>query len=208
MSDAFAAAGYGARPVGFGRKAAVVVVDLQLGFTGGTNPMAQSAHVDAATTRAGDVLADLRALDVPVLHTFVAYRGDWELGYWKAAGSLAAFTPDSDLAKVDPRVLAAGDAVVEKRFPSAFFGTDVASILRLWDVDTVIIMGATSSGCVRASIIDSFSHGFRTIVAEDCCGDQDAQAHADNMRDVGRRYADVMPGAEVVAHLRTAAALV
>lgn len=204
MSDAFTAAGYGARPVGFGRKSAVVVVDLQLGFTGGTNPMAQSAHVDAATTRAGEVLQELRALGVPVLHTFVAYRGPWELGHWKAAANLAAFTPDSDLATIDPRVLAPTDAVVEKRFPSAFFGTDVASILRFWDVDTVIVMGCTSSGCVRASIIDSFSHGFRTIVAEDCCGDQDAQAHADNMRDVGRRYADVLSGAEVIAQVRAA----
>ncbi|MCR2816542.1 isochorismatase family protein [Microbacterium jiangjiandongii] len=206
MSDAFTAAGYGARPVGFGRKTAVVVVDFQLGFTGGTNPMAQSPHVGAAVARASEVLADLRALDVPVLHTFVAYRGDWELGYWKAAGSLSAFTPDSDLAQVDPRVLAPTDAVVEKRFPSAFFGTDVASILRYWDVDTVVVMGCTSSGCVRASIIDSFSYGFRTIVAEDCCGDQDAQAHADNMRDVGRRYADVLSGEEIIAHLSAAAA--
>jgi len=147
------------------------------------------------------VLDRARELGVPVLHTFVAYRGEWELGYWKPRANLAEFAPDSDFARVDPRVLSETDAVIEKRFPSAFFGTDAASILRFWDVDTVVLMGATSSGCVRASIIDSFSHGFRTIVAEDCCGDQDAQAHADNMRDVGRRYADVVSGADVVAEL-------
>jgi maleamate amidohydrolase len=206
MTDAFAAAGYGAAPVGFGRKAAIVVVDFQLGFTGGVSPMAQSAHVVAAVDTAAGVLDRARELGVPVLHTFVAYRGDWELGYWRPRANLATFTPDSDFARVDPRVLAGTDAVIEKRFPSAFFGTDAASILRYWDVDTVVIMGATSSGCVRASIIDSFSHGFRTIVAEDCCGDQDAQAHADNMRDVGRRYADVVSGAHVVAELERIAA--
>lgn len=206
MTDAFSAAGYGARPVGFGRRAAIVVVDFQLGFTGGVSPMAQSPHVGAAVARAATVLDEARALGVPVLHTYVAYRGDWELGYWKAAGSLAAFTPGSHFAALDPRVHRDTDAVIEKRFPSALFGTDAASILRYWDVDTVIVMGCTSSGCVRASIIDSFSHGFRTIVAEDCCGDQDAQAHADNMRDVGRRYADVMSGDEVVAELTRLAA--
>src|SRR5690606_22426283 len=88
MTDAFAAAGYGARPVGFGRRAAIVVVDFQLGFTGGVSPMAQSPHVGAAVARAATVLDEARALGVPVLHTYVAYRGDWELGYWKAAGSL------------------------------------------------------------------------------------------------------------------------
>lgn len=201
MTDAFAAAGYGAAPVGFGRRAAIVVVDFQLGFTGGVSPMAQSSHVAAAVETAAGVLDRARELGVPVLHTFVAYRGEWELGYWKPRVNLAEFTPDSDFARVDPRVLAETDAVIEKRFPSAFFGTDAASILRFWDVDTVVLMGATSSGCVRASIIDSFSHGFRTIVAEDCCGDQDAQAHADNMRDVGRRYADVVSGAEVLSEL-------
>lgn len=201
MTDAFTAAGYGADTVGFGRRAAIVVVDFQLGFTGGVSPMAQSPHVSAAVETAEPVLNRARELGVPVLHTFVAYRGDWELGYWKPKANLAAFTPDSDFAKIDPRLLADTDAVIEKRFPSAFFGTDAASILRFWDVDTVILMGCTSSGCVRASIIDSFSHGFRTIVAEDCCGDQDAQAHADNMRDVGRRYADVISGAEVIAEL-------
>lgn len=201
MTDAFTAAGYGAKPVGFGRRAAIVVVDFQLGFTGGVGPMAQSAHVGAAVAKAADVLDHARSLGVPVLHTYVAYRGDWELGYWKPAQNLAEFTPDSDFARVDPRVLAGTDAVIEKRFPSAFFGTDAASILRFWDADTVIIMGATSSGCVRASIIDAFSHGFRTIVAEDCCGDQDAQAHSDNMRDVGRRYADVLSGDEIKREL-------
>ena len=163
--------------------------------------MAQSSHVADAVATASDVLTRARELGVPVLHTYVVYRGDWELGYWKPAANLAAFTPHSDFAKVDPRVLADTDAVIEKRFPSAFFGADAASILRYWDVDTVVIMGATSSGCVRASIIDAFSHGLRTIVAEDCCGDQDAQAHADNMRDVGRRYADVLSGAAVVEGL-------
>lgn len=200
MTDAFTSAGYGAKDIGFGRRAAIVVVDFQLGFTGGIGPMSQSPHVAAAVEKAAAALVEARALDVRVLHTTVEYSGEHELGYWKPS-TLVDFTPESEEAKIDPRVWDDGDVLVKKRFPSAFFGTDVASILRYWDVDTVIVMGCTSSGCVRASIIDSFSHGFRTIVAEDCCGDQDPQAHADNMRDVGRRYADVMPVADVLVAL-------
>jgi maleamate amidohydrolase len=70
-------------------------------------------------------------------------------------------------------------------------------------IDTTIITGCTTSGCVRASIVDSFSAGFRTIVPSDCCGDQDEEAHANNLRDVGRRYADVVDLRQVLAHIKT-----
>ncbi|MFM2475452.1 isochorismatase family protein, partial [Burkholderia cenocepacia] len=135
------------------------------------------------------------------IHTVVEYANEAELGWWKPAG-LVDFTPGSDAAAVDPRVLAEGDSVVVKRFPSAFFGTDVASMLRYLDVDTVVLMGCVTSGCIRASTIDSFSNGFRTILADDCCGDHDPGAHASNMRDVGRRYADVLHSDDVLAALR------
>ena len=198
--DPFTAAGYGAKEVGFGRKAAIVVVDFQLGFTDGVSPMARSPYIGAAVDRASDVLNRARELGVPVLHTVVAYSGPEELGYWKAA-NLDQFIPGSSHVEVDPRVLAESDTVVTKRYPSAFFGTDVASILRFWDIDTVIIMGCVTSGCIRATTIDAFSNGFRTIVAEDCCGDQDPEAHASNLRDVGRRYADVLPAEKILEQL-------
>jgi maleamate amidohydrolase len=200
-ADPFVAAGYGAKEVGFGRKAAVLVVDFQLGFTDGVSPMARSAHVDAAVERTSEFLTAARALGVPVLHTVVAYAGPEELGYWKPS-NLVEFTPGSPQTQVDPRVFANSDTVVTKRFPSAFFGTDVASILRFWDVDTVVIAGCVTSGCIRASTIDAFSHGFRTIVAQDCCGDHDPVAHEQNLRDVGRRYADVLDADEILAALR------
>ncbi|WP_144720507.1 isochorismatase family protein [Agrococcus jejuensis] len=203
-TDPFAAAGYGAKAVGFGRKAAIVVVDFQLGFTDGESPMARSPYIDAAVDRASVVLAEARALGVPVIHTVVEYANEAELGYWKPSG-LVDFTPGSDAATVDPRVLGEGDAVVVKRFPSAFFGTDVASMLRYLDVDTVVLMGCVTSGCIRASTIDAFSNGFRTILADDCCGDHDPDAHASNMRDVGRRYADVLQSADVLTALHAMA---
>jgi maleamate amidohydrolase len=200
VADAFEAAGYGGDDVGFGRRAAVVVVDFQLGFTDPASPMGRSPYTKAAVERAGEVLREARALDVPVLHTVVEYASKAEVGKWKTR-SLEAFTPGTDLVNVDPRVWSDGDLLVKKRFPSAFFGTDVASILRHLDVDTVVIMGCTTSGCIRASVVDAFSHGFRTIVAEDCCGDHEVAAHEANLLDVKRRYADVMTGAEVLQQL-------
>jgi maleamate amidohydrolase len=200
VADAFEAAGYGGDDVGFGRRTAIVVVDFQLGFTDPASPMGRSPYTKAAVERAGEVLRKARGLGVPVLHTVVEYANIAEVGNWKTR-SLEAFTPGSELVKVDPRVWQEGDLLIKKRFPSAFFGTDTASILRHLDVDTVVIMGCTTSGCIRASVIDSFSHGFRTIVAEDCCGDHELTAHEANLTDVGRRYADVMSGAEILEKL-------
>lgn len=200
-ADAFAAAGYGGDDVGFGRRTAIVVVDFQLGFTDPASAMGRSPYTKAAVVRAGEVLREVRALGVAVMHTVVEYRSKAEVGNWKTR-SLEAFRPGTDLVKVDPRVWAEGDMLIKKRFPSAFFGTDAASILRHLDVDTVVVMGCTTSGCIRASVIDSFSHGFRTIVAEDCCGDHDLVSHASNLADVGRRYADVMSGEEILEQLR------
>ena len=200
-ADAFDSAGYGGEPVGFGRKTAVVVVDFQLGFTDPAYRMGRSPYTQAAVETASVTLKQARALGVPVLHTVVEYGSLADVGNWKTRG-LEDFTPGSEMVKVDPRVWAEGDVLVKKHFPSAFFGTDTASILRFWDVDTVVIMGCTTSGCVRATVIDAFSHGFRTIVADDCCGDHDPATHASNLKDVERRYADVLTAAEVLAQLK------
>lgn len=201
VADAFAAAGYGGDDIGFGRRTAIVVVDFQLGFTDPASPMGRSPLTKSAVERASEVLREARTLGVPVLHTVVEYASKAEVGNWKTR-SLEAFAPGTDLVKVDPRVWSEGDLLIKKRFPSAFFGTDAASILRHLDVDTVVIMGCTTSGCVRASVIDSFSHGFRTIVAGDCCGDHELATHEANLLDVKRRYADVIPGTEVLQQLK------
>jgi maleamate amidohydrolase len=205
-ADAFDSAGYGGNPVGFGRKTAVVVVDFQLGFTDPAYRMGRSPYTQAAVETASATLKQARALGVPVLHTVVEYGSLADVGNWKTRG-LEDFTPGSEMVKVDPRVWAEGDVLVKKHFPSAFFGTDTASILRFWDVDTVVIMGCTTSGCVRATVIDSFSHGFRTIVADDCCGDHDPATHASNLQDVERRYADVLTAAEILQQLERPAQL-
>jgi maleamate amidohydrolase len=82
-----------------------------------------------------------------------------------------------------------------------FFQTPLITFLVKQNVDTVIVTGCTTSGCVRATVVDAFSYGFRVLVAEDCCGDADEAAHRSNLADVGRRYADTLNTAEVEAYL-------
>jgi maleamate amidohydrolase len=103
---------------------------------------------------------------------------------------------------LDPRIYEPGyDVVFTKSAPSIFFQTPLILFLTRQQVDTVIVTGCTTSGCVRASVNDSFSYGFRTIVPEQCVGDMERQPHEDNLRDVGRRYADVLDLAEVLGYI-------
>ena len=93
--------------------------------------------------------------------------------------------------------------MVCKTGPSIFFNTPVVSFFVKQRVDTVIVTGCNTSGCIRGSTIDSFTYGFRTIIPEDCVGDLDEQPHLDNLRDVGRRYADISSLAEVMEYLNS-----
>ena len=203
MTDEFEVAGYDAHDIGFGRRAAMVVVDFQRALTEGHFALGRSPHVVAAVERSAPLLEAARALDVPVLHTAVGFDGPAELGRWKMP-ELGKIRPGTPEAATDPRVWSDRDTYVLKRFPSAFFATETASILRFWDVDTVVVLGCMTSGCVRATVVDAFSHGFRTIVAEDCCGDQSEESHEANLRDVRRRYADVLTADQVLVGLRAA----
>ena len=115
-----------------------------------------------------------------------------------------SFYHGNQATEFDPRI-SDPDYVFEftKTAPSIFFQTPIHAWLTRHQIDTTIITGCTTSGCVRASIIDSFSFGYRTIVPEDCCGDQDEGPHWDNLRDVGRRYADVVKLSDVLSHIKS-----
>ena len=200
--DAFDEAGYGVGAVGWGRRPAIVAVDFQLAFTSPEFPLGGSDHIRAALDKAAAVVAAARQAGLLVVHTSAAWSSAAEFGRWKIP-SLVEITPGSRPAEIDRAVWDPSDVLMYKQYPSAFFGTDLSSVLRCNDVDTVVVIGATTSGCVRATIVDSFSHGFRTFAVSDACGDQAADAHESNMRDVGRRYADVVDSDTVVAQLHT-----
>jgi maleamate amidohydrolase len=127
--------------------------------------------------------------------------------HWKV-GPVFDLLRGTPAVELDPRIAAAGpDVLLMKSAPSIFFATPAAAILTKERVDTVIVTGCITSGCIRASVIDAFSLGFRVMVPHDCVGDHDEVAHVQNLKDVERRYADVIDGSaaiEAIEHWRQA----
>lgn len=199
---------------GFGRRVAIVNVDFQQAYTRPdlfpktayvTDPD-QIAHVNRISAAA-------RRLGMPVIWTRVMYKPDaGDAGVWgtrtNTQDSLQNIRAGSDRHAFDPRVEIdpAVDMVFDKRMPSAFFETPLPSYLVWHKVDTVIVTGGSTSGCVRATAVDSLSHGYRTIVAEECVADKHESYHYANLTDLLLKYADVVNVAEVDAHLAALAA--
>jgi maleamate amidohydrolase len=201
MSDSFENAGYGQGEVGWGTLPAIIAVDFQMSFCDPKFALGRSEHAQRAIRNAARLFPAARAAGIPIIHTAVAWSTDTEFARWKVP-ALRDIQPGSYEAQIHPDLWDDSDVYILKRFPSAFFGTDMSSILTTNGIDTVLVTGVTSSGCVRATIVDSFSHGFRTIAIDDACGDQDAGPHDANMRDVGRRYADVIQTDEAISKIK------
>ena len=199
MADVYAQRGYGAVALGFGEKPGLVVVDFQRGFTDPAFPMGGGAMVDRAVENTARVMRAARAAGLPVIACVNAYDSPRAAPHWKIA-AVRDVRPGMPEAELDPRIAAEGpDVVLVKSAPSIFFATPAAAILTRERVDSVIVTGCITSGCVRASVNDCFSLGFRTFVPEDCVGDHDAEAHAANLRDIGRRYADIIDSDAAIA---------
>lgn len=200
--DPYFLKGYGQGRIEPGERPAVLVVDLQYLHTDHASPLARAPLVDRAVESTAGVLAAAREAGVPVFHTVVCWDGEIELGRWvHKLPFLVECTPDSHWAQVDERLWREGDVLLPKKRPSFFHGTPLHSLLTFAGCDTVIVTGATTSGCVRATIVDAFSNNFRTIVPEDCVGDHELGPHEANLRDVHRRYAEVTTSGEVLAYL-------
>ncbi len=190
--------------LGFGKKPALIVVDFQLGFTvPEQSPLAGKLDAEVAATN--ELIVAARKKDIPVIFTVVGYdphRQD-DAGLWpEKAPSLRMLTLGSDLVKLDPRLNhEPGDLVITKKYASGFFGTYLASTLTMQSVDTAIVTGCTTSGCVRATVMDALANGFRPIVPIECVGDRAQEPHQANLFDIGAKYGDVMPLQEVLAYL-------
>lgn len=193
---------------GFGQRAAVVNVDFQQAYTRPdlfpktayvTDPE-QIAHVNRISAAA-------RASGLPVIWSRVAYKSDGgDAGVWgtrtDTPDSLQNIKAGSERHAFDPRCeIGSDDLIFDKRMPSAFFETPLASYLVWRRVDTVVVTGGSTSGCVRATAVDSLSHGYRTIVPIECVADKHESYHFANLTDLLLKYADVVSAAEVVDHL-------
>jgi maleamate amidohydrolase len=201
MSDVYATRGYGREPQGFGQKPALVVVDFQRGFTDHGFPMGGAPLVDTAVENTVRVMRAARAAGAPVIACVIAFDSRKGAPLWKVAPVLDLIA-GTEATELDPRIAAEKpDVVLAKTAPSLFFGTPAGAILTRERVDTVIVTGCITSGCVRASIVDAFSLGFRVQVPRDCVGDHDVAAHEQNLADVGRRYADIIDADAAIAAL-------
>ncbi len=187
----YSRSGIGGR-VGLGERPAVLVVDLQYGFTETASPL--GGDLDAVVSATASLLEVARGHGLPVAFTAVTFQESQlnRLVWLRKMPGLASLVEGSRWCEIDRRVKPAPDEpVFGKQAASAFFGTSLVPFLLAADVDSVIVTGCVTSGCVRASVVDAVSWGFRTIVPAECVGDRASAPHDSNMFDMDSKYADV-----------------
>ena len=193
--------------VTFGGRPAVVVVDLVAGFTDPAYPPGTDLEGVVASTRT--LLDRARAVGLPVVFTTIAFAPDGVEGrVWRQKmPALDCLTEGSAAVELDPRLgRRPGEPVVVKRAASAFTGTGLPATLVALGADSLIVAGATTSGCVRATVTDACMAGYPTVVPADCIGDRHPGAHEANLFDMQAKYADVRTLAETLALLDAVAA--
>ena len=208
MTDDDAYGVYGRGTLEPGDRPAILVVDYQKAFTTAGLGMGGSALIERGVVNAARLLKVARATRVPVFQFHVSF-GEEEggLGLWsRKVPKLAEITAGSPWVEIDERVSDPSDSVIAKKWPSVFAGTPLTALLNARRIDTVIVTGCTTSGCVRASVVDAFSNGFLTLVPEDAVGDQAQGPHDANLLDCQRRYAEVTTTDACIEYLRRFAA--
>jgi nicotinamidase-related amidase len=193
--------------MGFGRKPILVNIDLQRAYTA----VGQFATAYETDPRQLDYVNELteiaRSKSLPVVWTYVAYMQSGEdCGVWgtrtNTPDSLQNIKVGSERAQFDPRLVIdhVRDIIINKRMASAFHETNLQSLMVWHQCDTVILTGGSTSGCIRASVVDSLSRGYRTVVPEECVADKHESPHFANLYDIALKYGDVVPVADVLRY--------
>ncbi len=189
--------------IGFGKRPAVIVIDFIRAYTTKGAAFFGQGVVDAVEATVG-LLAAARAAHVPIIYTKVLYHPSGMDGglFVKKVPALRKLVAGEPLAEIDPRIPPAPeDLVIVKNYPSCFFGTSLASTLAGLGVDTLILTGCSTSGCVRAAAIDAIQYGYRVIVPRECVGDRHDAPHDSNLFDINAKYGDVLARSEVMTYL-------
>lgn len=205
MSDqesVYEAAGFGAT-VPRGRRPAIVVVDFSYGFTDTQYPTAADMSAEIEATRK---LTDFaRSVGMPVVYTTIAFQ-PWEvdaLPWLRKATGMAALQAGTRLVEIDSATgIQQEDTILVKHGASSFHGTNLAALLTGARIDTLVVTGATTSGCVRATVVDAVQSGFNVLVPRDCCADRALAPHQANLYDMAQKYADVTDSVDILAWLR------
>lgn len=211
----YAKAGFGG-PTGFGQRPALLIIDTQYRTTGTQRlPILESMDefatscgevAWAAADRLAPVLALFRDKGWPVLYPHVAPKNNAETGRLATKVPTMWDVTPRGYEFFEPLAPLPGDILVSKKHPSAFFGTSLVSHLVDLQADTLVMAGCTTSGCVRASVVDGFSYNYHVLVPEDCVYDRSETAHRANLFDMAQKYADVMPSADLIARLSSVSA--
>jgi len=208
MTDAldqnYAKAGYHAAQTR-GQRPAVVFIDFAQAYFDPEAPLYGGAGCQAALDNAARIAPVARALGIPTVFTEVKYQPGGADGgaFYAKVPALSCFDAGTETQKLAPPLsYTPQDIVITKQYPSAFFGTSLAATLHWLKVDTLLLTGVTTSGCVRASCIDSISHGFVTLVVEDAVGDRAEEPHQANLFDMSAKYADLISTDEAIAYLK------
>ena len=209
MAEAAAARNYAGvwdNKLGFGRKTALLVIDLLQGYTLKGAPLFAPGVVRAVAEMPA-LLKLARAKKMPIIHTRVLYNpSDFaDGGVWiRKAPVLKSLVPGNKYAQFckggEPKK---GELVIVKNYASCFLGTSLAATLTAMGVDTVLITGCTTSGCIRASAVDAVQNGFRPIVVRECVGDRHDGPHEANLFDINAKYGDVISKARAVKYVKS-----
>jgi maleamate amidohydrolase len=190
-----------------GAKPAIVVVDLNLGFTDPASPLV--CDVDTVIPATVRLIQAARAARLPVAFTTIAFQPDLSDGgpWLRKMPAMEILVHGQRWIEIDPRLdPRPEEKLVSKRAASAFHGTDLTAWLRGSGADSVIVVGASTSGCVRATAVDALQEGWPTFVISDCVGDRDQRAHEASLFDLDAKYADVLALPQVLDHFTTLAA--
>ena len=187
----------------YGEKPAIIVVDMTYGFVDDAFPKGCSKMGWPAVHSIETLLKKGRERGFPIFFSKGAHaRTATQRGRWKSEKTfdIGEFNPKEYqiVKEIEPHE---NDVVLIKNFPSAFFGTNLASMLVFNNIDTVIITGMVTSGCVRATVVDAFSYNFMVVVPEACVGDRGMVSHKVSLFDMHMKYADIVPLSEVIAYL-------
>lgn len=189
--------------LGFGQRPALILVDFVQGYFDESCEL--YADVDDALASALRITDTAREANIPVIYTNVVYQPGGANGgvFYRKAKPLRHFQAGSPMGAwpqgIEPRDT---ELVISKQYPSAFFATSLSSTLTAKGIDTLIITGLTTSGCIRATCVDACSHGFIPIIVGDACGDRHAAPHEANLFDMNAKYGDVVTEAATLSYLK------
>jgi len=189
--------------IGFGNKPALILIDFVQGYFDTSCDL--YAGVEAELSSAVRIRDVARDVGIPIIYTNVAYHKSAINGgrFYEKAKPLVNFIEGSPMGAWPAGLNPSDDElIVSKQYPSAFFGTSLAATLTAASIDTTILTGLTTSGCVRASCVDACSHGFIPIVVSDACGDRHEAPHNANLFDMNAKYADVVSEQETISYLQ------